>query len=106
MAILYPFNIVMRKDVHPTYYPEAKVTCVCGNVFTVGSTAPEINVEICSTCHPFYSGKQKLVDTARRLDKFNKRVEAKSAAATGRKGKKVKKATQAERKQTKRTTAK
>ena len=69
----------MKKDTHPEYHKEAKVTCVCGNTFTVGSTRPEINVEICAACHPFYTGKQKLVDAARRVDKFNKRSEAKTA---------------------------
>jgi large subunit ribosomal protein L31 len=64
----------MKKDTHPTYYPEAKVTCACGNSFTVGSTVKEINVELCSECHPFYTGKQKLVDTARRVEKFQERT--------------------------------
>ncbi len=64
----------MKKDIHPKYNAEAKVTCACGNTFTIGSTASEINVEICSACHPFYTGKQKLVDTARRVDKFQKRA--------------------------------
>ena len=64
----------MKKDTHPTYYPEAKVTCACGNSFTVGSTVKEINVELCSECHPFYTGKQKLVDTARRVEKFQDRA--------------------------------
>ncbi len=68
----------MKKDTHPQYYPEAKVACACGNTFTIGSTREEISVEICSACHPFYTGKQKLVDTAKRVDKFNKKVEAKS----------------------------
>lgn len=68
----------MKKDIHPKYYPEAKVACACGNTFTIGSTREEIAVEICSACHPFYTGKQKLVDTAKRVDKFNKKVEAKS----------------------------
>lgn len=68
----------MKKAIHPEYYKEAKVSCVCGNTFTVGSTRPEINVEICAACHPFYTGKQKLVDAARRVDKFNKRTEAKT----------------------------
>lgn len=68
----------MKKDIHPQYYPEAKVTCACGNTFTIGSTRAEIAVEICSACHPFYTGKQKLLDTAKRVDKFNKKVEAKS----------------------------
>ena len=62
----------MKKDIHPEYYPEAKVTCACGNTFIVGSTQPELKVEICSACHPFYTGKQKLMDTARRVDKFKK----------------------------------
>lgn len=81
----------MKKNIHPVYYPEAKVTCACGNAFTVGSTLPEIQVEICSQCHPFYTGKQKLIDTARRVDKFQKRVEAKKKMAAARKGKRAKK---------------
>jgi len=68
----------MKKDTHPEYYKEAKVTCACGNSFTVGSTSKEIQVEICSACHPFYTGKQKLLDTARRVDKFQKRTAAKA----------------------------
>jgi len=65
----------MKKDIHPKYFKEAKVTCACGNVFTVGSTLEAISVEICSACHPFYTGKQKLLDSARRVDKFNKKME-------------------------------
>ena len=65
----------MKKDIHPKYFKEAKVTCACGNTFTVGSTIEDIHVEICSACHPFYTGKQKLVDTARRVDKFQKKVD-------------------------------
>jgi len=80
----------MKKDIHPDYYEDAKVTCVCGNTFTVGSTLKDINVEICSKCHPFYTGKQKLVDTARRVDKFQKRLEAKAETASGKKVKKAK----------------
>lgn len=68
----------MKKDTHPEYYQDAKVTCACGHSFAVGSTRKEIQVEICSACHPFYTGKQKLLDTARRVDKFQKRTEAKS----------------------------
>ncbi|MBN1584782.1 50S ribosomal protein L31 [Candidatus Uhrbacteria bacterium] len=71
----------MKKDIHPKYHPEAKVTCACGNTFTIGSTAPEIEVELCSACHPFYTGKQKLVDTARRVEKFQAR-ESKKATET------------------------
>jgi len=63
----------MKKDIHPTYYPRARSTCACGNTFFVGSTKPELNVEICSACHPFYTGKEKLIDTAGRVDRFRKR---------------------------------
>ena len=65
----------MKKEIHPKYYPQAKVKCACGNSFTVGSTAPEINVEICSKCHPFYTGKDKIIDTAGRVERFKKRAE-------------------------------
>jgi large subunit ribosomal protein L31 len=68
----------MKKDTHPTYYPDAKVLCACGNTFTVGSTVAEINVELCNECHPFYTGKQKLVDTARRVEKFQERTSKKT----------------------------
>ncbi len=68
----------MKKDLHPTYYPEAKVICACGNIFTTGSTVEEIKTEICSACHPFYTGKQKLLDTARRVEKFAAKLESKA----------------------------
>ncbi|HCC22404.1 50S ribosomal protein L31 [Candidatus Uhrbacteria bacterium RIFOXYC2_FULL_47_19] len=79
----------MKKGIHPTYYPDAKVTCACGNTFTVGATIKEINVELCSNCHPFYTGKQKLVDTARRVEKFEERSAKKSTTAVDSKKKKV-----------------
>ncbi|QLG69338.1 MAG: 50S ribosomal protein L31 [Candidatus Woesebacteria bacterium] len=60
----------MKKGIHPTWYPEAKVTCACGNIFTTGATVPEINVEICSACHPFYTGQMKYIDTAGRVEAF------------------------------------
>jgi large subunit ribosomal protein L31 len=82
----------MKQDLHPTYHADAKVVCACGNTFTVGSTMPELHIDICSTCHPFYTGKQKLVDTARRVERFQERTSKQAAAATERKGKKVKKA--------------
>ena len=88
----------MKKDIHPKYYPNAKVTCVCGNEFTTGSTVEDIKVEICHLCHPFYTGKQKLVDTARRVEKFQERL-AKKAAAKTVKGKKAKKAEKATKKE-------
>lgn len=64
----------MKQKIHPKYYPKTKVTCACGNSFEVGSTVPEINIEVCSACHPYYTGKQKLVDTQRRVDKFKARL--------------------------------
>jgi len=76
---------------HPKWYPEAKVTCACGAQFTTGSTMPQISVEICSNCHPLYTGQQKFVDTAGRVDKFNQRVamaDKKKAEATARKARK------------------
>lgn len=65
----------MKQDIHPPYYPEAKVHCACGAKFFVGSTKPEISVEICSRCHPFYTGQEKLIDTAGKVEKFRARRE-------------------------------
>ena len=62
----------MREGIHPAYY-QAKVVCNCGNEFVTGSTKEDIHVEICSKCHPFFTGRQKLVDTGGRVDRFNKR---------------------------------
>ncbi len=59
------------------YYPKAKIICACGNIITTGSTVPEMHVEICAKCHPFYTGKQKLIDTGGRVEKFKKRLEKK-----------------------------
>jgi large subunit ribosomal protein L31 len=64
----------MKSDIHPNY-KRCVVTCVCGNTFETGSTKAQINVEICSQCHPFYTGKQKLVDTGGRVGRFKKRYE-------------------------------
>lgn len=80
----------MKKDIHPKYYPEAKVSCACGNSFVTGSTLPELKVEICSACHPFYTGKQKLIDSARRVEKFQAKVEAKTKTKAVHKNKKAK----------------
>ncbi len=91
----------MKKEIHPKYHEKAKVICACGNEFTVGSTVPEIHIELCSLCHPFYTGKQKLVDTAGRVDKFKARAAKKEETAKTRKGKKVKKAAQAKKREKK-----
>ena len=71
----------MKRDLHPQYYADAEVRCACGNTMRVGSTQKSITVEICSACHPFYTGKEKLVDTAGRVEKFErKRAAAKKYA--------------------------
>ncbi|OGN02757.1 MAG: 50S ribosomal protein L31 [Candidatus Yanofskybacteria bacterium RIFCSPLOWO2_12_FULL_44_13b] len=70
------------KNIHPQYYPEAKVKCICGNAWTTGSTLPEISVSICSSCHPFYTGSEKIVDTRGRVEKFRKRLEKVSLKKT------------------------
>lgn len=93
----------MKKDIHPTYYPKAKVICACGNTFFTGSTQEEIKTELCSACHPFYTGKQKLVDSARRVEKFRAKTEAKAKVAATRKGKKVKRAAKTKARAEKRT---
>ncbi len=66
----------MKKGIHPAYNIESKVTCSCGEKFTVGSTMPVIDVEICSACHPFYTGETKILDTAGRVERFKKRQAA------------------------------
>jgi large subunit ribosomal protein L31 len=65
----------MKPKIHPKYYPHARVTCACGNSWTTGSTVPELKVDICSACHPFYTGEQRIVDTAGQVDRFMKRLE-------------------------------
>ena len=65
----------MRKEIHPKYYSNTQVRCACGNNFTIGSTKEHIDVEICSGCHPFYTGKEKMMDTMGRVEKFRKRLE-------------------------------
>ncbi len=83
----------MKAKIHPEYYPKAKVRCACGNVFTVGSTKPELQVEICSKCHPFYTGKEKLIDTAGRIERFASRRAKKTEGTTSKKVKRAVKKT-------------
>lgn len=64
----------MQTNVHPNYNPAAQVVCSCGNMFTVGSTKGTIYVELCYNCHPFYTGQQKFVDTASRIERFQKKM--------------------------------
>ena len=65
----------MKKDIHPKYFSEAKIICACGNVITTGSVKEAMKVEVCSACHPFYTGKKRLVDSTGRVDRFKKRME-------------------------------
>lgn len=69
----------MKTDIHPTYFADALVTCACGAKFHVGSNVEKFNVEICSQCHPFYTGQDKQLDTAGRAEKFKARVAKKAA---------------------------
>ncbi len=65
----------MKPNIHPTYYTTARVTCACGTTWTTGSTKPELKVDVCSACHPYYTGEQRIVDTAGQVDRFMKRLE-------------------------------
>ena len=75
----------MKQEIHPQYYPKAKVHCACGNALTMGSTKEELSVAICSNCHPFYTGQEKTLDTRGRIEKFKKRLEKSSAAKSSKK---------------------
>lgn len=77
----------MKTDIHPVYHEKATVSCACGNTFTVGSTVEKLKVEICSACHPLYTGKEKVLDVAGRVEKFK----ARQAAAKSPAKKKVRK---------------
>ncbi|MBA3530973.1 MAG: 50S ribosomal protein L31 [Ardenticatenales bacterium] len=68
-----------KEGIHPTYYAEARVICACGNTFTTGSTMSEIKTDICYNCHPFYTGEQRIVDTAGQVDRFMKRLQVGSS---------------------------
>ena len=70
----------MKKDIHPKYDLKTKATCACGATFEVGSTMPSIAIEICSQCHPFYTGNEKIMDTAGRVERFKKRAVATTKA--------------------------
>lgn len=74
----------MKPEIHPTYYPQAKVICSCGSTWLTGSTVPEIRTDVCNTCHPFYTGEQRIVDTAGQVDRFMKRLERRQSDAARR----------------------
>ncbi len=69
----------MKKGIHPEFYPEAKVSCSCGASWVTGSTRPEIRTDVCSKCHPFYTGEQRIIDTAGQVERFMKRLEQKQS---------------------------
>jgi len=75
----------MKQNIHPEYYPNATVRCACGNTFVVGSTQETIEIEVCSACHPFYTGQDKMVDKVGQVQKFRKRMAAKESKALERK---------------------
>lgn len=75
----------MKKDIHPKYFAKAKTTCVCGATYDFGSTKETINIEICGNCHPFYTGNEKVLDTAGRVEKFKARAAAKSTKVPAKK---------------------
>lgn len=72
----------MKKNIHPNYFPNATFTCACGEKYTIGSTKENNTTEMCSACHPFYSGNEKTVDTAGRIEKFNARKAQSTKKAT------------------------
>ena len=65
----------MKAEIHPTYYPDAVVHCLCGSTFTTGSTVKELKTEVCSVCHPFFTGQQRIVDTGGQVERFQKRLQ-------------------------------
>lgn len=84
----------MKQKIHPTYYLKATITCACGNILVTGSTMKENDVEVCSSCHPFFTGKSKMIDTQGRVDRFKRlleKKEEKSEKAKKSKKKKLKK---------------
>ena len=66
----------MKEEIHPTFYPDALVVCACGNTWTTGSTMKEIHTDVCSNCHPFFTGEQRIVDTEGQVDRFYKKLQA------------------------------
>lgn len=71
----------MKATIHPQWYTDCKVTCACGNTYTVGATKPELRVEICSKCHPFFTGEMKFVDTLGRVERFQQKQKAAASVA-------------------------
>lgn len=79
----------MQQNIHPPWHDNTKVTCACGNTFTTGSTQEEIRVEICSACHPFFTGKQKFIDSLGRVEKFQKKQVSATEKVVSKRKKKI-----------------
>lgn len=90
---LFPYTLAMKQGIHPTYFKEATIACSCGAVLVTGSTVEKMHTEICSQCHPFYTGKKKFIDATGRVDRFKKLAEKSEAKQVARlKAAKAKKA--------------
>jgi large subunit ribosomal protein L31 len=76
----------MKSDIHPEYYPEAVFTCSCGNSWIGGSTQPKVHTDVCSACHPFFTGEQRIVDTEGQVERFLRRLERAEAMTTETEG--------------------
>jgi large subunit ribosomal protein L31 len=79
----------MKVNIHPKWYPEANVVCACGNTWKTGATVPEIRTDICSACHPFYTGEQRIVDTEGQVDRFMKRLQVRDTKRADAESRKV-----------------
>ncbi|MBU2592116.1 MAG: 50S ribosomal protein L31 [Patescibacteria group bacterium] len=88
----------MKKGIHPKYYNDCKVACTCGNAFVTGSTVPEIKVEICAVCHPFYTGQSKYIDTEGRIERFERKRQTATTLKVKLAKKKAKKAKREDKK--------
>ena len=73
----------MKQNIHPTYYPDAQIICACGNTWTTGSTVKVIHTDVCSKCHPFFTGEQRIVDTEGQVDRFYKKLQARKSYLDG-----------------------
>lgn len=97
ITLLATFS-AMKPSLHPTYFTEAKIICACGAEYKTGSTQERIDIELCAACHPFFTGKQKIVDSARRVEKFSDRGTKKAVAVKTSKDKAADKAARAQKK--------
>ena len=79
----------MKAKIHPKWYPDCQVSCACGNVFTTGATVSKLRVQLCSKCHPFFTGEQKFVDTLGRVERFQKKQKAANQVKAKKKEKKI-----------------